>query len=255
MIAAADLTRRYGGASRPPAVDRVSLRLDRGEVMGIVGESGSGKTTLARLILGLETPDTGRVMLDGAALTPWTAASRSRIRAAAQMVFQDSGESLNPRLTALQTVAYGPMARGAARPGAEDAARAALDLVGLPPGRFAQAFPGQMSGGQRQRVNIARALALEPRALILDEPVSALDKSVEAQILNLLLDLRQRLGLAMLLISHDLAVIGYMADRIAVMQAGRIVETGPAEAILSAPQADYTRSLLSVAPRGTEAAR
>lgn len=226
------------------AVDRVSLTLAAGETLGVVGESGCGKSTLARLLMRLVRPDAGRVLVDGVDPGGSVAAVRA-LRAQVQMVFQDSFASLNPRHTALEEVSFGLLARGRSRALAKANAADALALVGLEPRLFAGRYPHELSGGQRQRVNIARAIALGPRVLILDEAVSALDKSVEAQVLNLLIDLRARLRLSYVFISHDLNVVRYISDRVLVMYLGRIVELGPAAALYQAPAHPYTRALIA----------
>jgi oligopeptide/dipeptide ABC transporter ATP-binding protein len=233
------------------AVDGVDLRIERGEALALVGESGSGKSTLARALTGLLRPDRGEIRLDGRTLP----ARRSRAdQRKIQMVFQDPYSSLNPRLT------VGSMLHELVRvhhivPSAEvDAySKELLGLVGL--GEEAlHAYPRQFSGGQRQRVAIARALALRPELLIADEPVSALDVSVQATILNLLQDLRAELGLTLLLISHNLAVVRHLCDRVAVMYLGRIIEVAPTETLFAAPRHPYTRGLLAAIPRMTFAA-
>ncbi len=225
------------------AVDDVSFTVHEGETLGIVGESGCGKSTTARLIMHLINPDTGTIRLAGkAAGSPELPmkAYRSKV----QMVFQDSYASLNPRMTVEDSIAYGPGVHGISKTDAYNRARRLLHRVGLEPTRFAGRYPHELSGGQRQRVNIARALALEPRILILDEAVSALDKSVEAQVLNLLLDIKDEFGLTYIFISHDLEVVRFIADRVMVMYLGRIAEIGPTEALYTGCQHPYTRALL-----------
>jgi peptide/nickel transport system ATP-binding protein len=242
------LVRRYrigGGlfakAAELRAVDGVSLSLQRGEVLAIVGESGCGKSTLARLLLGLEQPDDGRVRLG---LEATDARARARY---IQPVFQDPMASLNPRRSVSEAIARPLVVHGlldaAAR---QERVLQLMQQVGLPP-RLFHAFPGQLSGGQRQRVAIARALALEPQVLLCDEPTSALDVSVQAQILNLLADLRRERGLSLLLITHDLSVVRHMAERVLVMYLGRVVEEGPVAQIFDAPRHPYTRALVAAA--------
>jgi len=228
------------------AVDGVSFTVQPGETLAIVGESGSGKSTVARIVLRLLDPNAGRVVLDGEDITRVKGRALRRVRPRMQIVFQDPYSSLDPRMTVRATVAE-PL-RVAGRRG-EVGARVSevLDLVGLGP-ELADRYPHELSGGQRQRVGIARALVLSPELLVLDEPVSALDSSVQAQILNLLVDLQRRLGLTYLFISHDLAVVRHVADRVAVMHLGRIVETAPTESLFAAPAHPYTQALLSASP-------
>lgn len=233
---------RPGGGVRT-AVDGVDLELRRGETLGLVGESGSGKSTVARLLLALRRPDAGSVEFDGG---PWSEASerhRRPLRHRLGAIYQDSLSSFDPRWS------VGRLLRDAGAGAAQSASvPELLESVGLSPA-LERRSPRTLSGGQRQRVSIARALATRPDVLICDEPVSALDVSVQAQILDLLDDLQRRYGLALLLISHDLGVIAHMSDRIAVMRDGRLVETGPAASVLGAPREEYTRWLLDAAPR------
>lgn len=225
------------------AVDDISFDVRKGETLGIVGESGCGKSTTARLLMRLIEPDRGTVRFEGRAV-PSAGLSMRMYRRQVQMVFQDSYASLNPRMTVEDSIAYGPRVHGLGDQQAIRRARAILDRVGLEPARFAGRYPHELSGGQRQRVNIARALALEPKLLILDEAVSALDKSVEAQVLNLLLDLKDELGLTYVFISHDLEVVRFMADRVMVMYLGRVAEIGPTEGLYRAARHPYTTALL-----------
>ncbi len=236
-----------GGGSVVRAVDGVSFSVATGETLGIVGESGCGKSTAARLIMRLLDCDAGQILFDGAEVGPSTG-DLARFRQQVQMVFQDSHASLNPRLTVEDTIAFGAEGVGLKATAARAFARQLLDKVGLDPSSFADRFPHELSGGQRQRVNIARALALKPRLLILDEAVSALDKSIEAQVLNLLLDLKAELGLSYIFISHDLNVVRFMSDRVMVMYLGKVVEVGPADTILRSPRHPYTRALLASMP-------
>jgi peptide/nickel transport system ATP-binding protein len=229
------------------AVDGVDFDVAKGETLGIVGESGCGKSTLARLIMQIVVADAGEMLFDGDAIGS-SALDLSRYRREVQMVFQDSYASLNPRLSAEDTVAFGPRVRGLSWPAALARAHDLLARVGLEPDRFGGRYPHGLSGGQRQRVNIARALAVEPRLLILDEAVSALDKSVEAQVLNLLLDLKADLGLTYVFISHDLNVVRVMSNRVMVMYLGRIAELGSSNVILEAPRHPYTAALLASMP-------
>jgi len=231
------------------AVDGVSFSLMKGATLGVVGESGCGKSTTARLLLHLIEPDAGEIVFDGDGVGEPQGISVRELRLQMQMVFQDSYSSLNPRATVADIIAFGPRtAKRLAPRTARERAERLLDQVGLRPALFARRYAHELSGGQRQRVNIARALALEPRLLILDEAVSALDKSVEAQILNLLADLRRDLNLTYLFISHDLNVVRHVSDRVVVMYLGRIVEAGEVGAIFRRPRHPYTQALLRAMP-------
>ena len=235
-----------GKAGVVRAVDDVSFSVDKGEVLGIVGESGCGKSTTARLVIGLIEPDAGSIVLDGEKLG--SSLSLRELRRDVQMVFQDSYASLNPRLTVEDSIAFGPIVHGVSAKEARARAHDLLRKVGLDPAMFAPRYPHELSGGQRQRVNIARALALSPRLVLLDEAVSALDKSVEAQVLNLLIDLKDDLKLTYVFISHDLNVVRFISDRVIVMYLGEVVETGPVETLWSDPRHPYTRALLAAMP-------
>jgi peptide/nickel transport system ATP-binding protein len=213
----------------------------------VVGESGCGKSTTARLLMQLMEPTAGEVIFDGRRVGSRDLPLKE-FRRQVQMVFQDSYASLNPRLTIEDSVAFGPQVHGLPRRDAVARARNLLDRVGLAPARFAERYPHELSGGQRQRVNIARALALQPRMVILDEAVSALDKSVEAQVLNLLTDLKAEFGLTYVFISHDLNVVHYMSDRVMVMYLGQVAEIGPSDALFEQPAHPYTAALLSSMP-------
>ena len=227
------------------AVDDCSLALASGETLGVVGESGCGKSTLARMLIDLVVPDSGHVEIEGSAINLRARADVRRLRRAVQLVFQDSYASLNPRHTAVEEVAFGLSALGHPRREAMKRASEALRLVGLAPELFSGRYPHELSGGQRQRVNIARALAIDPKVLILDEAVSALDKSVQAQVLNLLVELKAKLGLSYIFISHDLDVVRFISDRVVVMYLGKIVETGPVERIYRTPAHQYTKALIA----------
>ena len=230
------------------AVDAVSFDVAPGETLGIVGESGCGKSTTGRLLMRLTEPDSGEVDFAGETIGARAGPSLRTLRRHMQMVFQDSYASLNPRLSVVTSVAYGPFAHGLRRSEAFERATVLLEAVGLDPGLYADRYPHELSGGQRQRVNIARALAIEPRVVILDEAVSALDKSVAAQVLNLLVDLKERFRLTYLFISHDLGVVRYLSDRVLVMYLGKVVEVGPVADVWAHPRHPYTRALLAAMP-------
>jgi len=227
------------------AVDGVSFEVMKGETLGIVGESGCGKSTLARLLMHLIDVTEGELIFDGEGVGETGGMSMREFRKAAQMVFQDSYSSLNPRLPIEETIAYGPRIHGMPRAEARALARDLLSKVGLRPEVYGQRYPHELSGGQKQRVNIARALAMSPRLVILDEAVSALDKSVEAQVLNLLRQLKRHYNLTYLFISHDLNVVQYISDRVLVMYLGQVVEIGPVDDIYANPKHPYTRALLN----------
>ncbi|GAA1608004.1 MULTISPECIES: ABC transporter ATP-binding protein [Kribbella] len=248
MLEATDLQVEFPGRGgrRARAVDGVNLSVGAGEIVALVGESGCGKTTLARTLLGLERPSAGRIAYDGTPLNYSTRSLRA-FRRQVQLVLQDPMGSLNPRHTVYDAVAEGPRIHGL--PDEESVVAGALARAGLrPPERFFQRYPHELSGGQRQRVVIAGALALEPKVLIADEPVASLDASVRGEILALLLKLRDELGLSALVVTHDLGLAWNIADRVAVMYLGRIVESGRTEDVLTNPQHPYTKALLSVLP-------
>ncbi len=230
------------------AAKGVNLALAPGETIGIVGESGSGKSTTANVMCGLQEPTSGTVLFQGKEVTKRTAADRRRIGRAVSVVFQDPATALNSRMIVHDQLIDPLRVHKIGTPEEREArVRELIGLVGLPESVL-DALPGQLSGGQRQRVAIARALALNPDAIIADEPTSALDVSVRAQILNLLMDLKKELGLAMVFISHDIQTVRYVSDRIVVMNGGEIVEEGTADQVLNSPTNDYTRTLLGAAP-------
>ena len=230
------------------AVDDVAFEVRAGETVGIVGESGCGKSTLARLLLRLVEPDAGHVWFDGEDVLRALPSRMKRLRRDMQLVFQDPYASLNPRLTIEEAVAFSLLVHGVRRVEAREKARDLLARVGLDPRLYGRRYPHELSGGQRQRVNIARALVLDPKLLVLDEPVSALDKSVQAQVLNLLQELKAERALTYVFISHDLNVIEYVSNRVLVMYLGQVVESGTADALAESPKHPYTQALYASAP-------
>lgn len=229
------------------AVDDITLTINQGEIVGLVGESGSGKTTLARVILNLTRKTDGNIVINGVDLDKAGRADIKQIRKDVAVVFQDPASNLNPRQTVESSIMRPMIIHGVPKAEAKQKAKEVLDMVKMDQ-RYLDSYPHQLSGGQLQRIAIARALALNPKVMILDEPTSALDISVQAQILNLLLDLQEEMGLTYLVITHDLNVIKYISDRIAVMYLGRLVEFGPTEEIAENAKHPYTRGLLNAAP-------
>jgi peptide/nickel transport system ATP-binding protein/oligopeptide transport system ATP-binding protein len=255
LLEVRDLVKHYPGKGgilagrreKVRAVDWVSLSIARGETLGLVGESGCGKSTLGRLVVRLEEPTAGKIFFAGEEITVWTGRKLRELRRHFQIIFQDSSSSLNPRRT-VGAIIEEPLANfGVAKEERRERVRELLTLVGLEPGD-ASKYPHEFSGGQRQRINIARALALQPELVVCDEPVSSLDVSIRAQILNLLRELKRRFNLSYLFISHDLAAVSYLADRVAVMYLGQIVEVLPAEGLVSQVRHPYTRALLQAVP-------
>ena len=253
VLETTDLCKTYGGGGffsktrEVKAVQSVSFSLTKGRTLGIVGESGSGKSTVARCIMRLIDPTSGSIMVAGKDIATMSQKELKPERKNFQIVFQDPMRSLNPRIEVGQSIIEGPLNFGVPRSEAMERARELLELVGLPASAVDR-FPHQFSGGQRQRIAIARALAMDPDVLVADEAVSALDVSVQAQVLDLLAELQERLGLGILFITHDLGVAAQICDDVIVMQHGRIVEYGPAAQVLGAPKQDYTKALISAAP-------
>jgi peptide/nickel transport system ATP-binding protein len=246
------IVRLFGAPPRAPApaaVDHVSLAVAPGEVLGLVGESGSGKSTLGRIAASLHAPSSGSRWWKGRDMDAMDAQERRRMRLAIQMIFQDPYASLNPRMRVQDIIGEAPLAHGMVDSrGQRDYVAGLMRQVGLEPALM-QRFPHQFSGGQRARIGIARALAVKPEFLVCDEAVAALDVSIQAQVLNLFMRLREELQLTSIFISHDLTVVRHVADRVAIMVRGRVVELGPTEAVFGAPRHAYTRALLAAAPR------
>ena len=256
MMTVRGLKKYFGPSDRPVrAVDDVSFEIRKGEALGLVGESGSGKSTIGRSMLKLLDPTAGEVVFEGVDLAPLSARAMRPYRRHLQIIFQDPYASLNPRRRVGDTLDEALSTHGL-HPGRARAERVAelLQLVGLAP-EHARRFPHEFSGGQRQRIGIARALAVEPRFIVADEPVSALDVSIQAQVINLLSELRERFGLTMLFISHDLDVVEYLCDRIVVLYLGKVMEIAPAKALYRAPLHPYTQALLMASPRPDPDAR
>ncbi|MEC9433282.1 MAG: oligopeptide/dipeptide ABC transporter ATP-binding protein [Pseudomonadota bacterium] len=246
------LSRRLRGkpaSEEVKAVDGVNLRIQPGELVGLVGESGCGKSTLGRVMAGIHEPTSGEVVWRGRNMRNMQPHERRAARRKAQMVFQDPFASLNPRMTVRDLVGQAPRVHGTV-PAAEidDHVRGLMETVGLPPA-YADRYPHQFSGGQRQRIGIARALAVNPEFVVCDEPVAALDVSIQAQVINLFMDLRERLKLTYLFISHDIGVIEHLSDRIVIMYLGRVIESAPTEALFAGANHPYTVNLLEGAPR------
>ena len=230
------------------AVDGVDLVLEPGKTLGLVGESGCGKSTVGRLVLKLLEPDQGRILYRGGDITAYDRSAMAALRREMQIIFQDPFGSLNPRMTVGQTIEEGLRTLGMRRRSHRtDRVRELLRLVGIDPSA-SDRYPHEFSGGQRQRVGVARALSVEPTLVVCDEPVSALDVSIQAQIINLLEDLQARMALSYLFISHDLNVVGYISDTVAVMYLGHIMETAPADALFDDPRHPYTKALLAAVP-------
>ncbi|MCX5280965.1 ATP-binding cassette domain-containing protein [Streptomyces sp. NBC_00198] len=253
LLELVELRKEFGARTVNVAVDNVSLRVHEGETLALVGESGCGKTTLTRLLLKLLEPTAGSVHFDGQDLAALSAAEMRSVRRQMQVVLQDPYSSMNPRMRVSDIVAeplvtHDPALRGRrARAQVRERVGELLESVGLSAG-VQDRYPHEFSGGQRQRISIARAIALDPRLLVLDEPTSALDVSVQATVLDLLAELQRRLGLTYVFVSHNLAVVAQVADRVAVMRRGRLVEVGSTAAVLRTPQHPYTRQLLDAVP-------
>lgn len=229
------------------AVDNITLTVNKGEIVGLVGESGSGKTTLARVILSLTKPTESSVILNGVDLGKASKAQIKKMRSEVAVVFQDPASNLNPRETVESSIMRPLVIHGTPKDVAREKAKEALKMVKMDE-RYLYSYPHQLSGGQLQRIAVARALVLNPKVMILDEPTSALDISVQAQILNLLLDLQEKFNLTYLVITHDLNVIRYISDRIAVMYLGKLVEFGPTEKVIFSPKHPYTKGLMAASP-------
>jgi ABC-type microcin C transport system duplicated ATPase subunit YejF len=250
LLVVSDLTKTWGrGRDAARVVDGVSFAIERGETLGLVGESGSGKSTIARMVLGLTEPTAGTVTFDGQPVTGVAQRKLIPVRRRMQPVFQDPYAALNPRMR-VEAIVTEPLAIHDKRVGRAERRRRCRELlrqVGLDESAMRR-FPHEFSGGQRQRINIARALALRPEMLVLDEPVSALDVSVGAQVVNLLRDLQREFGLTYLFISHSMPLVRYLSTNIAVLQAGKLVEMGSRDAVCEAPREEYTRNLVAATP-------
>lgn len=251
LLTVADLRLRYPGrglrSTAPEVLRGVSLEIGEGETLGLVGESGSGKSTLGRAVLGLAAPTGGTITFDGADITHLTGQKRRSFAKEIQVIFQDPYSSLNPAMQIADILTEPVLAQGTSRADARRSVKTLLDQVGLPVDS-AERYPREFSGGQRQRVAIARALALQPRLIVCDEPVSALDLTTQARVLDLLIDIQRSTGVAYLFITHDLHVVRHISHRVAVMYRGELVETGNAADVTSKPRHEYTQSLLLAAP-------
>ncbi|MDR1515290.1 MAG: ABC transporter ATP-binding protein [Synergistaceae bacterium] len=237
----------WGAVRKVRAVDGVSLAIDRGGTVGLVGESGSGKTTLARTILKLTKPTEGAIRIDGVDITKATAAQETKMRSEVAVVFQDPASNLNPRQTVESSIIRPMIIHGVKKSDARAKAREVMSMIKMDE-HYLRSYPHQLSGGQLQRIAIARALVLAPKVIILDEPTSALDISVQAQVLNMLLDLQESMGLTYMIITHDLNVIRYFSDTVAVMYLGKLVEYGLTEDVVGNPRHPYTRGLMGASP-------
>lgn len=249
LLVARDLVKVFTGrrgATPTRAVDGVDLTIERGQTIGLVGESGSGKSTLGRLILGLTAPDSGSILFDGEPIHAMSRRKMRPLRRRLQVVFQDPYSSLNPQLTVAENIGFNLRVHGETK-GLDERVGRMLSDVGLS-SRQGKQYPFELSGGQRQRVNIARALVTRPELVIADEPVAALDKSIQAQVINLLQDLKAEYRLSYLFISHDLNVVDYLSDHVVVMYHGKVVESASAERIYRAPEHEYTKLLLTSIP-------
>lgn len=245
LLDVTDLTKTFRGGVR--AADGVSLQIGRGQTIGVVGESGCGKSTTAKMVLRLLRPDSGSVRFDGVDVLSASGSQLTELRRRMQLVPQNPQTSFNPRLTVRDSIEFSLRAHGRPRREYRDRVATLLERVGLAP-RYAESFPHEMSGGQVQRAAIARALSTDPDLVVCDEAVSALDKSIQAQVLNLLVELQRDLGVSYLFISHDLSVVEHVSDRVLVMYLGRVVEEAPGGALYATPQHPYTRLLLESAP-------
>jgi oligopeptide/dipeptide ABC transporter ATP-binding protein len=237
----------FAPARKIKAVDGVSLSVEKGGIVGVVGESGSGKTTLARMILKLIKPTEGSVKIGGVDIARATAAQETKMRSEIAVVFQDPASNLNPRQTVESSIIRPMIIHGVKKTDARGRARDVMSMIKMDE-HYLRSYPHQLSGGQLQRIAIARAIALKPKVIILDEPTSALDISVQAQVLNMLLDLQENMGLTYVIITHDLNVIRYFSDMVAVMYLGKLVEYGPAEEVAGNPRHPYTRGLMGASP-------